>query len=441
MIRLNETHDQTLESWIESANSEQTDFKIQNLPYASIRRKHSSEAFRIGIALGDQVIDLKALFDLNILDGLDEQIKSCSFPFLNEFMALDFQKQSELRLGISRIFRKDQNILDDQALLQVSKILIPMEEIEYQLPCQITDYTDFYTSIYHATKVGSLFRPDNPLLPNYKWVPIGYHGRASSIAVSGVDFPRPKGQIKLLDKEHPQLSPCNRLDYELEIGIVIGKGNLLGTPISIEDAESHVFGLCLFNDWSARDIQAWEYQPLGPFLAKNFLSTLSPWIVTLEALAPYRQAWTRAKEDPQPLDYLESEENRRSGSFDIQLAVFLETEAMRRQGVSPERLSITNFKHSYWTIAQLIAHHSVNGCNLQTGDLFGSGTQSGPDPKEAGSLLELSNGGKSPILLSNGEKRYFLEDGDRVILKGYCKKKGFTKIGFGEASATVLPTK
>jgi fumarylacetoacetase len=306
------------------------------------------------------------------------------------------------------------------------------------LPCQIGDYTDFYTSIHHATSVGSKFRPDNPLLPNYKWVPIGYHGRSSSIEISGSNFKRPKGQTKAPTATEPSFGPCKRLDYEMEVGIFIGNGNALGEPISIENADDHVFGMCLFNDWSARDIQGWEYQPLGPFLSKSFASTVSPWIVTSEALAPYRSTWTRDSADPQPMPYLESEHNRDFGSLDLSLQVLIETETMRNAKQAPVQLSQSNFKDSYWTVAQMVAHHTVNGCNLRSGDMFGSGTQSGPKPEEAGSMLELSNAGSEPIHLPNGETRTFLEDGDCVIMKGWCEKFGAARIGFGAVSATVL---
>jgi len=287
--------------------------------------------------------------------------------------------------------------------------------------------------------VGKLFRPDNPLLPNYKWVPIGYHGRASSIGVSGQQFQRPLGQTLPPGAEAPVLGPSTRLDYELELGIFIGAGNELGTRIPIHEAESHVFGLCLLNDWSARDIQGWEYQPLGPFLAKNFATTISPWIVTLEALAPYRVGWARPEADPQPLSYLDDPALRETGAIDVQLEALLETDKMRASGQPPHRLSHSSFRHSYWRVAQLIAHHTINGCNLQAGDLLGSGTQSGPSPAEAGSLLELTSGGKQPLTLCNGEARTFLEDGDAVIMRGWCEKAGYARIGFGEAVGRVLP--
>ncbi|MBH0042683.1 MULTISPECIES: fumarylacetoacetase [unclassified Pseudoalteromonas] len=437
MSLINETHDINLTSWVESANVDNCDFPIQNLPFAEFRRKGSDEAFRGGVAIGDQVIDLAKLSKLNVLKGdAKTAADAASEATLNTFMGLGEQYWSALRLALSKALRAGSE--HQQAL---SNTLVAQSDIEFSLPCRIGDYTDFYTSIYHATAVGSLFRPDNPLLPNYKWVPIGYHGRSSSIDVSGQTFHRPKGQTKAPDAEVPSFGPCKRLDYELEVGIYLGKGNALGDAIAIENAENHVFGFCVFNDWSARDLQAWEYQPLGPFLAKNFASTVSPWIVTTEALAPYRTSWTRDENDPQPMDYLESKANRDQGAFDIQMDVKIQTQKMRSEGHNPTRVSTSSFKHSYWTVAQMVTHHTVNGCNFMPGDMLGSGTQSGPTHEEAGSLLELSRGGKEKITLSNGEQRSFLEDGDNVIMRGWCEKEGYVRIGFGSVESTVLPTK
>ncbi|MEL0640916.1 fumarylacetoacetase [Pseudoalteromonas aliena] len=437
MSLINETHDINLTSWVESANVDNCDFPIQNLPFAEFRRKGSDETFRGGVAIGDQVIDLAKLSKLNVLAGdAKTATDAASETTLNTFMGLGGQYWSALRLALSKALRAGSE--HQQAL---SDTLIAQSDIEFSLPCRIGDYTDFYTSIYHATAVGSLFRPDNPLLPNYKWVPIGYHGRSSSIDVSGQTFHRPKGQTKAPDAEVPSFGPCKRLDYELELGIYLGKGNALGDAIAIENAENHVFGFCVFNDWSARDLQAWEYQPLGPFLAKNFASTVSPWIITTEALAPYRTSWTRDENDPQPMDYLESKTNRDQGAFDIQMDVKIQTQKMRSEGHNPTRVSTSSFKHSYWTVAQMVTHHTVNGCNFMPGDMLGSGTQSGPTHEEAGSLLELSRGGKEKITLSNGEQRSFLEDGDNVIMRGWCEKEGYARIGFGSVESTVLPAK
>ncbi|MCW8886232.1 MAG: fumarylacetoacetase [Motiliproteus sp.] len=437
MVELNETHDPTAKSWLDSANRADTDFPIQNLPYCSFKRRASEEGYRVGVGIGDQIIDLKALacsgvFSGSPLKGLEASLQSQ----LNLLMAQPHEIWCSLRLALFRALRQGAGEVE-----RVRECLVPQQEVEYQLPCQIGDYTDFYCSIHHATAVGSLFRPDNPLLPNYKWIPIAYHGRSSSIVVSGQNFHRPHGQLFPPGSEYPTLAPCKRLDYELEVGILIGGGNTLGRSIPLDEVDKHIFGYCLLNDWSARDIQAWEYQPLGPFLAKSFASTLSPWIVTNEALAPYRCTWNRPKDDPQPLVYLESPFNRQAGAFDMDLQVLLETDQMRKQGCEPSQLSHTNFRHCYWTTAQMVAHHTVSGCNLQPGDLLGSGTQSGPSPEEAGSLLELSQGGKHQIELCNGELRTFLEDGDTVILRGWCDSGNGIRIGFGDCRGTVLPAR
>jgi fumarylacetoacetase len=441
--QVNDTHDPALRSWVESANLPQASFPIQNLPFGVFRRAGGAvgtQAFRGGVAIGDQILDLAALHSARVLNGTaGEAVATCAQPTLNSFMALGADAWSTLRLALSQILRQGakEHGAAEEGVLRAA--LVPQRSAEFALPAHIGDYTDFYASIYHATAVGKLMRPDNPLLPNYKWVPIAYHGRSSSIRVSGHDFPRPVGQIKPPHLEQPDLSLTRRLDYELEVGIFIGSGNSPGSSISIDEAERHIFGLCLLNDWSARDVQGWEYQPLGPFLAKNFATTISPWIVTLEALAPHRLPWTRVASDPQPLPYLDSQRLRATGALDLQLEVCIETAQMRAAGLAPHRLSQSNFKHSYWTIAQMVAHHTVNGCNLQPGDLFGSGTQSGPAPEEAGSLLELTAGGKNALTLPSGETRSFLADGDRITLLGWCEREGLPRIGFGEASGTVLP--
>jgi fumarylacetoacetase len=431
-VQLNETHDPSLKSWVESANGGNSDFPIQNLPFCVFRRAGSSEAWRGGVAIGDQVVDLAALG--KALDGAAASAAALGAQAsLNALMAAGPSAWSALRLALSRFLRSD--------AAPRPEVLVAQGEAEYAVPANIGDYTDFYTSIHHATTVGKLFRPDNPLLPNYKWVPIGYHGRSSTIGISGQDFHRPRGQTRGASESEPRFGPCKRLDYELEVGIFIGGGNAQGESIEAGQAEAHVFGLCLLNDWSARDLQAWEYQPLGPFLSKNFASTISPWIVTLEALAPYRSPWQRDAADPQPLPYLDYPALRTEGGFDIELEVLLDTETMRREGVAPARISQSNFRHSYWSVAQLVAHHTVNGCALRAGDLLGSGTQSGPDAAEAGSLLELSVGGKQPLTLPNGEQRVFLEDGDRIVMRGWTARDGRPRIGFGEVAGTVLPAR
>lgn len=437
-ITLNETHDAQLRSWVKSANQPDCDFPIQNLPFAIFHRQgdvSSANPFRIGVAIGDQILDLKLAHQAGIFSTMrsaefDHAITSDT---LNAFMRLGNATWSAVRLALSRALR-----IGAAQQSALASALIEQQEAEYALPAQIGDYTDFYTSIYHATAVGQLFRPDNPLLPNYKWVPIGYHGRSSSIAVSGQSFHRPIGQTMPPGATTPSFGAAKRIDYEMEIGIFIGTGNPLGTAIPIEQAEQHVFGLCLLNDWSARDIQAWEYQPLGPFLAKNFATTISPWIVTLEALAPYRSGWQRNPEDPQPLPYLNSPTLKHSGAFDLQLEVLLQTSKMRTTGTPAQRLSLSNFRHSYWTVSQLITHHTINGCNLRPGDLLGSGTQSGPLPEEAGSLLELTKGGKQAIPLNNGEQRLFMEDGDTIIMRGWAQKEGLVRIGFGQVEGMLL---
>jgi fumarylacetoacetase len=432
---LDATHDPGLRSWVQSANAPGCDFPIQNLPFAVFRRAGGGENFRCGIAIGECVLDLGALDMLTPFEGLGaEALAACAEPSLNRLMALGRQAWVALRSGVSQCLRAD-----SPRAAELQAALVPQSGAEFALPARIGNYTDFYTSIHHATSVGRLFRPEQPLLPNYKWVPIAYHGRASSLGVSGQEVRRPRGQLIPPGAEQPRLAPSARLDFELEVGVLIGTGNRLGLPIPIAEAEEHVFGLCLLNDWSARDIQAWEYQPLGPFLAKSFATTISPWVVTLEALKPYRLPWSRLPEDPQPLPYLDDGQLRAGGALDIQLEVALETAGMRAGGTAPQTLARTNFRHSYWSIAQMVAHHTVNGCNLEPGDLLGSGTQSGPTPEQAGSLLELSGAGKRALRLDSGETRTFLEDGDRVVLRGWCERPGCARIGFGEASGTVLP--
>jgi fumarylacetoacetase len=435
MSTINETHDATLRSWVESANAAGTDFPIQNLPFGVFRRKGSNEAFRGGVAIGDQILCVAAAHRAGAFSGeAAAAAANCAGPALNAFMAMGPGACSALRLALSRALRAGSAQTE-----KLRACLVPQAQAEYAVPAEIGDYTDFFASIHHATNVGKLFRPDNPLLPNYKWVPIGYHGRGSSIGVSGQSFPRPQGQKMPPGAERPVFGPSKRLDYELEMGIYVGVGNALGHPIPIADAERHVFGLALLNDWSARDIQAWEYQPLGPFLAKSFATTVAPWIVTLEALAPYRVEWTRAAGDPPPLPYLDSPAARARGAFDVRIETWLETAQMRASGAAAVRLSHSTMKHAYWTVGQLVAHHTVNGCNLQPGDLFGSGTLSGPTAGEEGSLLELSVGGKQAIALGNGETRAFLEDGDCVILRAWCEREGYARIGFGDCRGTVLP--
>ncbi len=435
MSPLNATHDPALRSWVESANAPATDFPLQNLPFAAFRRAGSGESFRGGVAIGDSVLDLGGLHALGLFDGLAGQaLALCTAPLLNALMAAGNEVSGALRAALSGALRSGSPLA-----ARLRPLLVPQSAAEYRVAARVGDFTDFYASIHHATAVGRLFRPDNPLLPNYKWVPIAYHGRASSVRVSGESFARPHGQVMPPGATRPQLAATRRLDYELEVGVFIGRPNLPGSAVPLAEAERHVFGLCLLNDWSARDVQAWEYQPLGPVLAKNFATTVSPWVVTLEALAPFRVPWVRPPQEPPPLAYLDDATQRSAGAIDLQLEVWLDTAHMRAQGVPPQRLSHASFRDSWWTIAQMLTHHTVNGCNLEPGDLIGSGTQSGPTPAAAGSLLELTAGGREPLTLGNGERRTFLEAGDRVMLRGWCERPPYVRIGFGEAAATVLP--
>jgi fumarylacetoacetase len=440
MPPINETHDPALRSWVGSAQEPGCDFPLQNLPHAVFRRAGSSETWRGGVAIGDQVLDLAAALASGAFDAVPaaarEALADAALPALNALMARSPEDWSALRLALSRALREGA-----AAQARLASALVPQALVEYTVPARIGDYTDFYTSVHHATNIGRLFRPDQPLMPNYKWVPIGYHGRASTIGVSGQAFARPQGQTLPIGATQPAFGPCQRLDYEMELGLYIGAGNAPGEPIPIGLAERHLFGVCLLNDWSARDIQAWEYQPLGPFLSKNFATTVSPWVVTLEALAPFRVPFVRPVEDPQPLTYLDDAEQRRAGAIDVQLEVWLETEASRGAGHGAMRLSRTSYRHAYWTPAQLVAHHSVNGCALQPGDLLGTGTLSGPAPDEAGALIELTRGGREPLALPDGTARTFLLDGDAVILRGWCEAPGAARIGFGECRGTVLPAR
>ncbi len=434
--RLNETHDPKARSWVQTANDGATDFPLQNLPFGVFKHRHNGEP-SIGVAIGDQIVDMRKARDCGALRDIDAlTCEALDEEFLNVLMAVGPERNSALRLALSRALRSDAPAESQESLRQC---LVPISDVEMLAPALIGDYTDFYASIYHATNVGSMFRPDNPLLPNYKWVPIGYHGRASSIVVSGTPVKRPSGQLKADDAAQPVFGKTKRLDYELEVGVFIGEPNEQGEPIKIDIANEHIFGLALVNDWSARDMQAWEYQPLGPFLAKNFATTISPWVVTLEALAPFRTAaFSRDKADPQPLSYLLDEVDQKSGGLDITLEVSIATAKMREQRIAPKRVSRGSFRDMYWTIAQLVAHHASNGCNLQSGDLLASGTVSGKDKESRGSLLELTWKGTEPLHFDSGEERRFLEDGDEVIIRGWCEKAGLVRIGFGECRGVIL---
>ena len=429
---LNETHDPALRSWVESANSGTTDFPIQNLPLGVFRAQSGVGAPTIGVAIGDQILDLRKSGELGLLGGLPRDVfDATTASTLNPLMALGHQSASILRRQVSQILSTENPTPD-------SRLLVPATDVTLDVPAVIGNYTDFYASIAHATNVGKLFRPDNPLLPNYKYVPIAYHGRASSIVVSGTPVRRPSGQVKGSDGV-PVFQPTARLDYEMEIGCLCGPGNALGEPIPIDAAEGHLFGLCLVNDWSARDIQAWEYQPLGPFLAKSFATTMSPWVVTYEALAPFRSpAATRPSEDPRPLDYLSSAEDAASGAFDVTAEALLRTAHMRQNAIAPKLISRSSLRGMYWTLAQMVAHHTSNGCNLLPGDLIATGTVSGSADDSRGCLLELTDGGRVPFTLPGGEVRTFLADGDEIIMRAFCDRAGYARIGFGECTGVIV---
>jgi len=413
------THNPKLRSWVESANVPGCEFPIQNLPFGMFRPKGEKKPPRPGVAIGDRILDLAAI---------------APHRDLNELAAKGRSTWKALRRALSRA------LSDPKQARSLAKYLLPMKKAELSVPVTIGDYTDFYTSSFHATNIGRLFRPDNPLLPNFKWIPIGYHGRASSVVVSGTPIVRPNGQTMAPGAAAPGYGPCQRLDYEVELGFVIGPGNTLGRPIPIARAIDHVFGVVLLNDWSARDLQAWEYQPLGPFLAKNFATTVSPWIVTMEALVPFHApAFARPEGDPQPLPYLADADNDTRGHFDIRVEMYLRSEKMRREKMPAHRMSAATYASCYWTPAQIVAHHASGGCNLQPGDLLGSGTISGPDEGSQGALIELTRGGKQPLALPGGETRAFLADGDEIVERGYCVRDGFVRIGFGEAAGVIRP--
>ena len=438
MPTLNHTHDPAALSWVPGANRHQ-DFPLQNLPMAVFRRQGQDEAFRGGMAIGDQIVDLAALSRAGLLTG--EAQHACELaaqPRLNALMAAGHPAWHALRHGVFNLLRLHAR---ETTQATMRACLVPQQQAVYSLPSHIGDYTDFYTSIHHARNVGRVIRPDDPLTPNFVWLPIAYHGRASSVVISGTPFKRPNGQAFPPGAQAPVYTPCTRLDYELEMGFYIGPGNAQGSPVPVAQAEAQIFGMCLLNDWSARDHQFWEMAPLGPFLGKNFCTSVSPWVVMMEALAPFRvPVADRPAPEPQPLPYLEDPANRAAGGLDVQLTVSIDTEATRAAGKTPSQVSRTSFRHQYWTVAQMVTQHTVGGCNLQSGDLIGTGTISGPTPSEAGAIVELSRGGTSPITLSaTGEQRAFLLDGDAVILQGWCERAGAARIGFGTCEGRVLP--
>jgi len=423
-------------SWVESANSDGCDFPIENLPFGRFfLRSDDLKKERIGIAIGDQILDLFILSTrIQIPSDLVAALEYLANGNLNAFMSEPDGVQRALRVWLTQLLGKQST---DQAKINVA--LIPQEDVIMLLPCQIGDYTDFYAGIYHAMNVGKMLRPDAPLGENYSWLPVGYHGRSSSLLPSGTPIKRPTGQTRASDGKPPYFQPTRRLDYELELGIFIGRGNELGSPISIDRAEDQFFGMCILNDWSARDIQGWESAPLGPFLGKSFATTISPWLVTKFALEPFRCGLTRTIKTNASLPYLESTENTQSGAIQMMLEVLVQTEEMKLSGEPPYRLVQSEFSQAaYWTIAQLITHHTSNGCNLRAGDLFGTGTLSGATPDSAGSLLELTFGGKQTVKLPNGQVRGFLENGDTVIMRAYCDLPNTVRIGFGDCVGTII---
>lgn len=423
-------------SWVASAN-DHADFSLQNLPHGIFSRAHLGP--RGGVAIGDMIFDLQVALEHDLFSE-EAQVGAlaASNDRLNDFFALGAAPRQALRRELLALLDVASPQLERMLAIS-STLLHPMEECQMHLPARVGDYTDFYVGIHHALNVGKLFRPDNPLLPNYKYVPIGYHGRASTIVLTDTPVRRPQGQTLPAGQDVPDFGPCKRLDYELEMGVWIGPGNADGEPIGIGRASEHIAGFCLLNDWSARDLQAWEYQPLGPFLSKSFATSVSAWVVTPEALAPFRRAQpARPVGDPQPLAYLHDAADQQGGALDIELEVLLLTEQMRAQGLAPQRLALSNTLNMYWTVAQLVTHHSVNGCKLQPGDLFGTGTLSGPEAGQFGSLLEMTEGGKQMIELASGETRRFLESGDEVILRARCKGDGQVSIGFGECRGRIL---
>ena len=434
---LNETHDPARRSWVALANESGTDFPIQNLPFGIFRRLGSTDPGRGGVAIGDAILDIAACAPL--FEGAARAAaQACGANTLQPLAELGADAWSALRLALSRLL----DAANLNARSSAEHLLTPQAAAELLLPFRITGFTDFFASINHATNAGRMFRPDQPLLPNYKFVPIAYQGRSSTFRVSGSAIQRPRGQIKLPDSPIPLRKPSGNLDYELELGMFIGKESAIGEPISIDRAAQHIFGFCLLNDWSARDIQAWEYQPLGPFLAKSFATTISPWIVTEEALRPYRtNAFVRPPGDPAPLPYLDDATDQAIGALDITMEAYLRSKEMARRQIAPLRLSQSSAASLYWTVAQMVTHQTSNGCNLEIGDIIGSGTISGESEGSFGSLLEITRRGQTPLQLPTSEQRAFLEDSDEVIFRGFCDRAGFARIGFGTCAGTIYPAR
>ncbi len=435
-LELNRTHDAALKSWVQSANFKGGDFPLQNLPFGTFRRLGSGESFRGGIAIGDQIVDLQLLAQSGLLSGISQaSATACSGQSLNPFLAMGADAWTHMRHAVFGLLCSDADSKDIKAVRQM---LVHQGDAELRLPAEVGDYTDFSTSLHHSINAGKLFNPSSPLSANFRHLPPAYHGRSSTLIVSGEDVQRPKGQWVVNGEMIPRIAESHALDYECELGAYVGIGNRRGRAIAVEDAESHVFGISLLNDWSARDIQFWEMPPLGPFLGKSFATTVSPWVVTMEALLPFRTPVNRPMDDPPLLAYLDAGHRAAKGGIDIQVSVSISTFRQRASGLSSSTLSTTSFKHQYWSLAQMLAQHTVNGCNLRTGDLLGTGTVSGPTIEEAGSLLELTSFAKNPIQLAGGEERRFLCDDDVVTLHGWCEAEGHVRIGFGVCSGKIV---
>ena len=434
MPALNATHDAALRSWVPGAQAPGTDFPIQNLPHGVFRRRSGGEAWRGGVAIGDMILDIAAAVDAGLFQGIPaEAARAAAEPALNRLMAMGNGAASALRARISRVLAEG-----SPAAALAARILVPMAEAEMRLPCRVGAFTDFLTSTFHTERGGRRSRPDSPLPPNFKHLPVAYNSRATSVRVSGEGVRRPNGQRQTPNGD-VVFGPCVSLDFELEVGLFIGPGNPLGEPVPIGRAPEHIWGYCLLNDWSARDTQRWESFPLGPFLSKSLSTTISPWVVTAEAMAPFAApAFPRAEGDPQPLPYLSCPRDRAEGLMDIRLEALLSTAAMREAGQAPARITLTNFRNMYWTFAQMVTHHMSNGCNLMPGDLLGSGTASGPTDESRACFSEITEGSK-PVTLPNGETRLWLEDGDEIVFRGRAETAGAVPIGFGECRGRIEP--
>jgi fumarylacetoacetase len=432
-MRLNATHNPNLRSWLPSANVTDADFPIQNLPHGVFRRRGSGETFRGGVAIGDQILDIAAALNAGAFRAeMHDAAKAAGAANLNELMAMGKPVWTALRAELSRILSKDASEAG-----QLATCLVPQSQAEYALPAKIGDYSDFFTSYDHMVNMGRMFLPDNPTLAQFKWLPIAYHGRASTVEISGANFERPWGQGRLPGSVDPYFAPTKRLDYEVEVGAWVGTGNPRGQPIGIDEAEDHLFGLCLLNDWSSRDVQGWESNPLGPFLSKSFLTSVSPWIVSLEALEPFRCTLPRESGDPAVWPHLLPQ----SGLSGLGIDLSLEVQIATTKRDAPMQVSLSNMRHAYWSFGQMLTHHTENGCSMNPGDLIGSGTQSGPTEPEKGCLMERTFGGREPLTLPSGETRTMLEDGDTVILRGWAQKPGAVRIGLGECRGKVRPSR